>query len=241
MTGQVQIISQTGSTSTDILARISDGQAPDEGFWLIADRQSAGKGRQGRPWVDAPGNFMGSTIVHLRESDPPAATLSFVAALAVYETVVPMLADPQKLQLKWPNDVLLGGAKFCGLMLQRDGDHVVLGFGVNLVAAPQLSDRQTASLAQSGPPPTRDDFAEALFRNLSGELVRWRTQSRVELFKRWSAAAHSLGKPMSVHDSDGIKVLGTFDGLEVDGSLRLRLADGSCRAIHAGDVELEAK
>lgn len=239
MTGRIQTIGQTSSTSADILALISDGAPPDEGFWLIADRQSDGKGRQGRAWIDAPGNFMGSTIVHLNESDPPAPTLSFVAALAVYGAVVPLLANPQGLQLKWPNDVLLGGVKFCGLLLERKGPHLVLGVGVNLIAAPLLSDRQTASLAQSGPPPSRDGFADSLSKIFALELQKWRSQETANLFERWGAVAHAVGKPLAVHDSGGEKILGTFGGLEADGSLRLRLADGSCRVIHAGDVELE--
>lgn len=207
---------------------------------MVADRQVSGKGRQGRAWIDAPGNFMGSTIINLRDIDPPAATLSFVAALAVYETIVPLLANPRNLMLKWPNDVLLGGLKFCGLLLERDGPHVVLGIGVNLVAAPQLDQRQAACIAQSGPPPSRDIFAEALAYNFSEQLGNWRSLGVKHLFERWSVVAHPIGKPIAVHDSSGTKLTGAFDGLEDDGSLRLLLADGTSRIIHAGDVELEA-
>src|SRR5690606_23287947 len=107
-----------------------------EGYWLVADRQTLGRGRQGRQWLDAAGNYMGSTVVHLGSQDPPPASLSFVAALAVYETVLPRLVGPRGLQLKWPNDVLLAGGKFCGLLLEREGESAVVGIGVNLAAAP---------------------------------------------------------------------------------------------------------
>ena len=110
MAQKLEFIAETGSTSADLLARITRGEVLTEGHWLIADRQTGGRGRQGRTWLDAPGNFMGSTVVRLHPQDPPDASLSFVAALAVYETVLPRLHGPAALMLKWPNDLLLGGA-----------------------------------------------------------------------------------------------------------------------------------
>src|SRR5690606_37798044 len=115
---RIETVARTGSTSADLLARLAAGEALVEGQWLVADRQDAGRGRQGRRWLDAPGNFMGSTIVRLASGDPPAQTLSFAAAIAVYEAVLPRIAQPGSLLLKWPNDVLLLGAKFCGLLLE---------------------------------------------------------------------------------------------------------------------------
>jgi BirA family biotin operon repressor/biotin-[acetyl-CoA-carboxylase] ligase len=85
-----------------------------EGYWLVADRQTDGRGRQGRDWLDAPGNFMGSTVVNLLPGDPLPASLSFVAAMATYEVVVNHLAAPQTLVIKWPNDLMLAGAKLSG-------------------------------------------------------------------------------------------------------------------------------
>jgi BirA family biotin operon repressor/biotin-[acetyl-CoA-carboxylase] ligase len=209
-----------------------------EGYWLIADRQTAGRGRQGRRWFDGPGNFMGSTVVNLTPHDPPAATLSFVAALAVYEAVVTRLASPAALSLKWPNDVLLGGTKFCGLLLEREGEHAVVGIGVNLAKAPPVEDRATDSLAGHGPTPARDAFAQALARIFDLELSRWREFGLGPILGRWLAAAHAVGTPLSVHDGSGERIDGAFAGLAPDGALRLRLADGDVRVIHAGDVEL---
>src|SRR5690606_24127445 len=127
----IRTVPETGSTSADLRARLAAGERPGEGDWLVADRQTGGRGRQGRPWLDAPGNFVGSTVVHLSPQDPPPASLSFAAALAVYEVVLPRIGNPRDLQLKWPNDVLLGGDKFCGLLLEREGGSVVVGIGVN--------------------------------------------------------------------------------------------------------------
>jgi len=238
LTVRLDTVPETGSTNADLLARLAAGEHVPEGYWLVADRQTSGRGRQGRRWLDAPGNFMGSTVVNLTPNDPPPATLSFVAALAVYEAVVTRLADPGALQLKWPNDVLLGGAKFCGLLLEREGGHAVIGIGVNLAGAPLVQDRATDSLASHGPVLARDAFAQSLAHQFDRELSRWREFGLSPILGRWLAAAHPLGTPLSVHDGSASRVEGTFAGLEPGGALRLSLADGTSRVIHAGDVEL---
>lgn len=210
-----------------------------EGYWLVADRQTAGRGRQGRGWLDAPGNFMGSTVVWLGAQDPAPSTLSFVAAMAAYEAVIGLLGNPRALRLKWPNDLLLGGAKLSGILLERVGNAAVIGVGVNLAAAPGLAERTASHLAALGPAPDRDAFAHGLIASFDRELARWRQFGLEPLFARWLSAAHPLGSALSVHAGDGARVSGTFDGLEPDGALRLRLADGTHRVIHAGDVMLE--
>lgn len=236
---RIETVARTGSTSADLLARLAAGEGLAEGCWLVADRQDAGRGRQGRRWLDAPGNFMGSTVVRLSPHDPPPQTLSFVAAMAVYEAVLPRIAQPGALMLKWPNDVLLHGDKFCGLLLEREGACAVIGIGVNLAAAPALPDRAARSLAQAGPAPARDGFAHDLARHFGQELARWREFGLAPLLARWLAAAHPVGAPLSVHDGSGQRVAGHFAGLAPDGALRLCLEDGAERVIHAGDVVLE--
>jgi len=236
---KLDIVPQTGSSNADLIARLAAGEAIAENYWLIVDRQSHGRGRQGRQWLDAPGNFMGSTVVHLRPLDPPPANLSFVTALAVYETVLQRLHEPGRLQLKWPNDVLLAGKKLCGILLERSGDRAVIGIGVNLAAAPALEDRQAGAISQVGMKPDRDHFAQDLASNFAIELDRWRQFGTEALFNRWQAAAHQPGARLSVHDDQRQKVSGTFAGLEPDGALRLRLEDGTTHVIHAGDVTLE--
>ena len=235
----IHIAAQTGSTNADLLERLKMGEAIEEGMWLVADRQSDGRGRQGREWFDGHGNFMGSTLVRLGPNDPPAHTLSLMVGIAVYDAVVALLPDPSKLTLKWPNDVLLGGAKLAGILLESEGRTVVIGIGVNLSQAPKLDDRATICLADVTVPPARDDFAPILARSLRDELTRWRQFGLEPLLRRWSAAAHPEGTALSIHDGNGQVVSGKFAGLTDTGSLLLRLADGETRAIHAGDVVLD--
>ncbi len=234
----IETFAETGSTNADLTARLRAGARVAEGDWLVADRQLAGRGRQGRPWSDGSGNFMGSTVIHLGPGDPAAHTLTIAAALAAYEAVLPLLADPQALVIKWPNDLLLRGAKLSGILLEREGSAVVIGVGINLVQAPELSDRPTIALSKLGPAPDRDAFALALASAFDREIERWRTFGTEPLIRRWLAAAHPVGTPLRVHDADGVPTAGSFAGLTPDASLLLRLADGSTRAIHAGDVML---
>ncbi|MFZ1741722.1 MAG: biotin--[acetyl-CoA-carboxylase] ligase [Pontixanthobacter sp.] len=234
----IEFIQETGSTNSDLLARLGEGQYIPEGQWLVTDRQKSGRGRQGRDWFDGTGNFMGSTVVHRAASDPPTPTLALLTGLALYETCLLILPNPASLSLKWPNDLLFGRAKLAGILLEAQGTSVVVGIGVNLVAAPELKDREAIALAQLGPATKRNDFAIRLAAQFAIELDRWRSYGLDTVLRRWTGAAHPVGTALSVHDANMIKLTGTFAGLAHDGSLLLRLADGTTRAIYAGDILL---
>ena len=181
---------------------------------------------------------MGSCVVELREGDPPPASLSFVAAIAVAQAIGASLGAACEPALKWPNDVLLDGGKASGILLEMVGRSVVVGIGVNLLHAPVLADRKTATLAQFGNPPGPEEFAQTLARTFAAQLAAWRNRGLGPILKAFLLnSSHSLGSPISVHDPDGSRIEGTFAGLEeTDGALRLRLADGSERVIRAGDI-----
>lgn len=191
----------------------------------------------GRAWISPPGNFYGSTLVRLRRDDPPAPSLALVAAVALEECVGRYVA-PALLRLKWPNDLLLGGAKVAGILLERAEDAVVIGIGVNLAHHPALPDRATTSLADHGAAVTPIDFAERLTAMVAAWLSLWRRDGLAPVIARWSARAHATGTPVTAHLPDGASVTGRFERLAEDGALVLGLADGSSRVIHAGDVFL---
>jgi BirA family biotin operon repressor/biotin-[acetyl-CoA-carboxylase] ligase len=205
-----------------------------EGDWLVALKQESGRGRQGREWRSAEGNFFGSTLAVLKASDPPAPSLSLAAGLAVIEAVG-AAAPGKPLQLKWPNDLLLGGHKLAGILLERSGDRIVAGFGVNLAAAPALDDRQAAALGGTIIPQA---FAPLLAASFARLLGLWRSSPPEALAQAWMANAHPLGTALSVHLGPEESISGTFDGIEPDGALRLRRDDGSLEVIRAGDVDL---
>lgn len=207
-----------------------------EGLWLRAERQVSGRGRQGRAWVSPPGNVSASTLTRLRPNDPQAATLALVAAVAVEEAVSVYL--PARAKLKWPNDLLIGGAKVSGILLERADDAVVIGIGVNLAHHPQGLDRPTTSLAAHGVTPDPAEFLETLAEGFARWLARWRGEGIAPVRARWLERAHPIGTALTASLPDGGAVDGLFQGLDANGTLILRLADGTARVIHAGDVFL---
>ena len=234
----IEVLSLTGSTNADLAARLTACEPVREGCWLIADRQNAGRGRLGRVWNDGLGNFMGSTQVAIDSHQPHAGSLALVAGLAVQAAVAPLVPPPHLPVLKWPNDVLIGGAKLAGILLERVGDAVVVGVGVNLAHAPDLPDRDTVALTRFGPAPHRDNFAVNLAKHFAEELRHWRTFGLEALVRRWQLVAHPVGTSLLVQDGTRAQLSGRFAGLDAQGALRLTLADGTCRTIHAGDVHL---
>lgn len=197
-------------------------------------QQDAGKGRQGREWISADGNFYGSTLVQLRPDDPPAQTLSLAAGLALIEALDVAVPD-EPLMLKWPNDLMLSGKKLAGVLLERNGDRVVLGFGVNLAAAPEVPDRRVASLDGHMQP---EAFAPLLAGSFSRMLVLWRSSEPSAVVRAWEHRAHLVGTRLSVHLNKDEQISGRFAGLDPDGALRLLLEDGSMEIVRAADVFL---
>lgn len=234
LTTTIHTVAQTGSTNADMLELAAAGAG--EGRWLRAERQSGGRGRQGRAWDSPEGNLYASTLVRLRPTDPQAATLALVAAVALEEAVRVFL--PYGATLKWPNDLLIDGAKLSGILLERAGDAIVIGVGVNLAHHPDLPDRVATSFAEHGACPDPGTFAEVLAETFARWLARWRGEGLDPVRLRWLECAHPLGTALTVRLPDDGAIDGLFDGLDREGALILRLATGSRRVIHAGDVFL---
>ena len=221
----IRTVAETGSTNDDVAALARDG-AP-EGLWLRAERQTGGKGRQGRAWQSPPGNLHASTLVRIDPKHPPPPSLALVAAVALHDAIA---LHTRRARIKWPNDIIINRAKLAGILLERRGDAVVIGFGVNLAHHPEDLDRPAASL---GARVTPDALLRRLAACFEDWLERWRTAGLAPVRAAWLEAAHPVGTPLSSGGTEG-----TFDGLDETGALRLRLADGAIRIVHAGDVFL---
>ena len=191
----------------------------------------------GRTWDSPVGNLYCSTLVRLQPSDPLPHTLALVAANAVHALVAPLCAGQAR--IKWPNDILVDGAKIAGILLERTGDTIVIGIGLNVADHPRDLDRPVTSLAAQG---ATDAEAGALLDRLAQIfahwLAIWRAQGLDPVRTHWLLNAHPTGTPMRVQQPDGSMVEGTFDTLDRQGMLILRLANGQSRAIHAGDIFL---
>jgi len=182
-------------------------------------------------WISPPGNLHASTLVRLQAEDPPAPTLALLAAVALHEAVS---LHAEGLWIKWPNDLTAAGAKLAGILLERQSNAVIIGFGVNLAHHPDLPGREATSLkALAGVAPDAAVFAETLAEIFARWLGRWRHEGHAPILAAWRAAAHPIGTALNTSEGDGL-----FDGLDDSGALKLRLADGSVRTIHAGDVFL---
>lgn len=169
--------------------------------------------------------------MRVQPGDPPAPTLALVAAVALHEAVA---LHSHCVEIKWPNDLLAHGAKLAGILLERHGDAVVIGFGVNLAHHPDLPDRPATSLAAlAGAAPEPARFAETLAEIFARWLLRWRGEGIGPVRQAWLAAAHPAGTALATSEGEGL-----FEGLDESGALRLRLPDGTVRVIHAGDVFL---
>lgn len=219
--------------STNDYLTLNAAELADE-TWVRADRQTMGRGRRGRPWSTLPGNLAASVLVKLRAGEGPPYELSFVAALALLDAALPY-AGRCRLSLKWPNDLLIGGAKCGGILLENGAHGVVIGFGVNLLASPAGLDRRTASLAQGGfPPPSPSIFCEDLRDSFTRTRQLWSRQGFAAVRTRWLARATPVGHKTSVQLGE-TALFGKFAGVAADGALLLE-RDGHTETIYAGDV-----
>ena len=171
----------------------------------------------------------------LQPGDPSAPALALAAGIALFDAVS-AAAPGVATMLKWPNDLLIDGAKAGGILLERNSDRVVAGFGANLASAPELEGRSTAALPDALPPQA---FAPLLAASFARSVALWRYSDAAALRSAWLARAHPEGAALSVHVSPDDMVTGEFAGIELDGALRLRVG-GEILTIRAGDVSLSA-
>jgi BirA family transcriptional regulator, biotin operon repressor / biotin---[acetyl-CoA-carboxylase] ligase len=210
-------------------------------LWITAMRQTAGRGRRGSEWSSEAGNLYATLL--LCDPSPPehAPELSFVTALAVHDATLDCApALPPKLALKWPNDLLCGGGKLAGILIESEGvdGHlaVAIGIGVNCRHHPDETAYPATDLAAAG----TDVSAEALFWALSDRmlqrLAQWRKGDGFAAVRSdWMARVAGIGGDMRVR-LPGSEFVGRGEAIDERGRLILRLADGSVRTIAAGDV-----
>ncbi len=239
----IETVPQTGSTNADLLARLAADERIEDGYWLRAETQTGGRGRSGRAWLSPPGNLFASTVINLRSGDPAVPTLALAVGLAVHRHVCNSLIQggSPEVMLKWPNDVLVGQAKIAGILLERSGNAVVAGVGLNIAFSPDVPGRDTTCIKAQNPGYEADAGSALglLAPIMAEELERWRAEGLSRLIERWQAAAHPPGTRLVVHGPSGDRIAGTYLGLTGDGALIMQDDSGTHRTVHAGDVMLE--
>src|SRR5262245_52965263 len=181
-------------------------------IWITASRQTAGRGRRGRSWISEPGNLYASLL--LTEPGPTEhwPQLSFVAALATHDAIAKIApaATPQ-LTIKWPNDILLGGAKLAGVLIEGEGSAVVLGIGVNCASHPTGTHYPATDLAAVGASP--EALMNLLALKMTGRLAQWNNGARFsEIRAEWLDRAAGLGQDICVRLADR-ELTGRFESL----------------------------
>ncbi len=237
-------IAEIDSTNEEARRR---AEAGDPGhLWIRADVQTAGRGRRGRGWASPNGNLMTTLLLRPPCGPGEAAQLSFVAALAVGD-LIGASVPADRIGLKWPNDVLVSGAKIAGILLESGAgpvsdphsrlDWLGIGMGVNLASHPTDLDRPVTDLrAETGAAPSP---AQAL-EHLAAAFERWyavwdEARGFPAIRTAWLARATGIGGPVRARLWDRT-LEGTFDGLDPAGGLILGLADGSREVLHGGEV-----
>lgn len=223
------------STNAEALRRAADGERGP--LWIIARRQSAGRGRHGRAWVSEPGNLYATLLLTEAAPPPHAPELAFVTALAVHDAVAK--AAPrvrERLTLKWPNDLLCDGRKLAGILIEGEGSALAIGIGINCRNHPEVTAYPATDLAAHGVDVAADDLLAALAETMLRRLAQWnRGVGFATIRSDWLDRAHNLGGDIRVH-LNGRDIDGRFDGLDAAGRLLLRRSDGVCETIGAADV-----
>lgn len=241
----IDVFDTLDSTNSEARRRAERGEVGPR--WIMALEQTAGRGRRGRAWESHGGDLCATLLMATSRQASDAARVAFVAALAVWDLLA-AFAPPDRIRIKWPNDVLIDGRKAAGVLVESgaapEGLWLAVGFGVNLAGDVAGAEPPRARLADAlradvpecpGPQTALDRLARAFDRRLQA----WDHQGFDAILQDWTERAAGLGGPCVARL--GAETLhGVACGLEPDGALRLKLANGELRRIAAGDVFFEA-
>ncbi|GLH75870.1 biotin--[acetyl-CoA-carboxylase] ligase [Bradyrhizobium sp. SSBR45G] len=241
------VFDQAGSTNVEALKSFREGaKAP---CWFVTTEQTAGRGRRQRPWIAPRGNLASSVVEVLDVAPAVAATLGFAACLAIASALRQVSLEATlrsggsaglDFAVKWPNDVLAGGRKIVGMLLEAEQVAgrlaVVAGIGTNVVAAPTDTPTPAVSLADLGVQVTAEDLFSALSDAWVEYFGIWNEgRGFGEIRRLWLERAAGLGQPVAIRSGHAI-IEGIFDTIDEQGCMLVRTAEGRLEPITAGDV-----
>ena len=238
---RVIFMKQCDSSSLQLKAMAEQGE--EEGTVLVADEQTAGKGRRGRTWLAAPGEGLLFSVL-LRPSLAPRELfgLTLVAGVAVAEALLEM---GLKCGLKWPNDVLVDGKNICGILAESSGEidhthYVILGIGLNVWGKPELSDYEVTAMVKHLTPLPRAKILGVLLQHLDARYNEFLSGSLSPILDRWKELSVTIGKPVTAHTSTG-EIHGVAKDITREGGLILLLESGAVQEITTGEVTLRPR
>lgn len=234
-------IDEVDSTNRLAFERAAAGEKGP--LWIVARRQTAGRGRSGRPWSSEPGNLYASLLVEMACPPTVVPQVSLVAGVAVASAIKQVLGDRSAaLRLKWPNDVLIGQAKCVGILAEstmgRESVTVVIGIGINLAWHPTDLGRMATSLAEQGAHISPDAMFDGLAPAMQHWLEVWQCGVGFGSVRdAWLAQAGQVGENCSVNTGTE-RLEGKFLGIDAAGALLMQDNQGRQRSIGFGDVTL---
>lgn len=200
-----------------------------------------GRGRRGRAWVSPHGNLHASLYLRSPVSAKEIGFFPLVCAVALHRAISEALDENQsEIKIKWPNDILVDGAKCCGMLMESDqrsgAINIVIGCGVNIVAHPEDTPYPAMHLNEKNAALTPQDMFQYLAESFARTLDEWADGRGKALIRDyWLAHVRGMGQTIIVNLASE-RLQGIFDGIDADGVLSLRLPSGKVKEISAGDV-----
>ena len=220
--------------STNDIARAMAAAGAPHATVIHADEQTAGRGRRSHTWFSPIGNLYLSVLLRTALAPHRSIELSFLTALAVADTVRQLLPNKNEVLLKWPNDVLVQGAKISGVLLEQAGDATIIGIGLNISQAPTNATYKTTTIVANGGTASVEAGREILLCHLGTYLATWREDGFLPIRDLWLSRSYALGTTLQVSQL-GETISGAFSGLDSGGALLLD-TDSGRRRILAGDI-----
>jgi BirA family biotin operon repressor/biotin-[acetyl-CoA-carboxylase] ligase len=236
---RIERFEELGSTSDLCINRAKAGEAA--GLVVTADRQVAGRGSRGRQWQAPAGNLNLSVLLRPSQTSADSGIFSLLAGVAVAGALGQSLPSGTNISLKWPNDVLVAGAKIAGILVDASSnaqgiDWLVIGIGINIAHAPEIAGRLTTTLHAHGGSADAPAMGAILLQRLSALLDILATSGKAAISDAWLRLAHPVGTAINITSAQGV-IAGTFAGLSPAGELLLN-RDGRIDRISTGEVLL---
>ena len=230
-----KVYAELDSTNEEARRLAESGAAEHGPLWIMAERQTRGRGRRGRAWQTAPGNLAATLLLHPDAPKAAIGQISFAAALAAAEMAA-NFAPHAAIAVKWPNDVLADGKKLAGILLEGGSGWLAIGIGVNLASHPEGTEFPATSLAQLGiAAPSADEALTVLAARFAHWYDVWMRDGFETLRAEWLARAVALGAPIRARLAGHETREGVFEGIDASGALLLN-EGGRVSAIAAGEV-----
>jgi BirA family biotin operon repressor/biotin-[acetyl-CoA-carboxylase] ligase len=239
---RLEVFDTLGSTSDTCIERAKSGEPA--GLAVLAGIQTAGRGSRGRQWQSPPGNLNLSVLLRPHLPMSQANIFPLLAGIAAADAISAFLPAATAPLLKWPNDVLLGGAKLAGILIDaapqgQSLDWLVIGIGVNLAFAPEIPDRPATTLKAHGGEATPQDAARRLLHELDFWLEAFAASGAPAIIDAWQQRAHPIGAELAVRTAER-SVTGSYAGLSPRGELLLHV-ENRIERFQTGEILLGSR